>query len=333
MRLKHRKLSKIVQLTFTSSFLLLKLTSSSSLRLTDNYHSPNSHKFSTSSQNKHPNLPSHSDQLILLDDDLLPNYNHDSTSPHIYTVTSKYLYSGESQDVCLYFTNFPDLDQNQHFKISASLSENDKKPSRDYRNYYQKSPKSKPAKVVFVKKVKQSLGLKKCFKIRIPEVDSEQIYNLKFSVRYGLNNEVHAENLIKIRPSFPVVFITTDKPVYKPSQTIRYKILVLDRFMKPFRRAMKPHLVEVFISNPNKIKLDSKSSGIWLDQYGMYSGEFNLIDDPSIGDWTLGVKLQKVKSSVAKITTYKTEFAVQKYNLPKFDIEITGLVRYNFQKR
>lgn len=309
-----------------SALTIFQPSSSSSLRLSDNYDSPESHSISSSS-----NVFSPSDQLILLDDDLLPNYNHDSTNPHIYAVTSKYFYSGEGQDVCLYFTNFPELKINQHFKIAASLT-NHVRPVSSWNNQITSNQRMEPSKVIFVKKVKQKLGQKKCFKIKVPEVESDQVFKLTFTVKYGLNTEVNAQNLIKIRPSFPVVFITTDKPIYKAGQTVRYKVLVLDRHMKPFRRSLKPHLVEVSVKNPQNTKLDSKSSGIWLDQYGMYSGDFNLIEDPSVGEWTLGVQLQAVKSAVAKVTTYKTKFSVQKYNLPKFNMQITGLVRYNFPK-
>ena len=221
----HHFHSKTVQKSASLLCSLFFTTTSQASRLSDTFEplSPVSQKISAS------NHFSPTDQLILLDDDLLPSYSHDSTSPHIYTVTSKYFYSNEDQDVCLYFTNFPDLEANQHFKISASLT-GYTRPTSSWNYNSQTSQSSKTAQVIFVKKIKQRLGNKRCFKIKIPEVESG-IFTLNFSVKYGTDSEVSAENLVKIRPSFPVVFITTDKPIYKPGQIVNYKILVLDRYM------------------------------------------------------------------------------------------------------
>ena len=46
-------------------------------------------------------------------------------------------------------------------------------------------------------------------------------------------NKLSAKNGVKIENSDSVIFLSTDKPVYKPGQTVKFRVLGLNRFLEP----------------------------------------------------------------------------------------------------
>lgn len=105
------------------------------------------------------------------------------------------------------------------------------------------------------------------------------------------------------------VLVQTDKAIYKPADTIRFRVLVLDANTKPYT-----------FNGPLNVYLnDGKSNRVkqWLDvktTKGVFSSELELSDAPVLGDWKFEVELEGEKQT-------KT-VEVAEYVLPKFEVTI-----------
>lgn len=105
------------------------------------------------------------------------------------------------------------------------------------------------------------------------------------------------------------VLVQTDKAIYKPGDTVRFRVLVLDPNTKPL---LKVDTIKVHIT-------DGKSNRIkqWNDAKlvkGVFESELALSSAPVLGRWLVNVE-------VLEKTTTK-EFEVDEYVLPKFEVTI-----------
>lgn len=105
------------------------------------------------------------------------------------------------------------------------------------------------------------------------------------------------------------VFVQTDKAIYKPGDTVRFRVLVLDPNTKPLQKVdtIKVHITD---GKSNRIKQ-------WNDAKlvkGVFESELSLSSAPVLGRWLVNVE-------VLEKTTTK-EFEVDEYVLPKFEVTI-----------
>ncbi|XP_018409165.1 PREDICTED: pregnancy zone protein-like [Nanorana parkeri] len=106
----------------------------------------------------------------------------------------------------------------------------------------------------------------------------------------------------KKRDPAPQILIQTDKSVYKPGQTVKFRIVSLDANFKPADTQLP--IVELQDPETNRI-------GQWLDvklRQGMTDLSFPLSSEPQLGEYVI----------VAKNTIHK--FRVEEYVLPRFEV-------------
>lgn len=104
-----------------------------------------------------------------------------------------------------------------------------------------------------------------------------------------------------------LVFVETDKPIYKPGHTINMRVLTLDSELKP---VTEPATVEV---------LDAKGIKIFrteliTDEYGMAGLELPIASEPNLGVWKINVVTEKSKNQL--------DVRVEEYVLPKYEITV-----------
>jgi CD109 antigen len=103
------------------------------------------------------------------------------------------------------------------------------------------------------------------------------------------------------------VFTQTDKSIYKPSENIQFRVLILCIDTKPYESSN----VQIFITDgaQNRVKqfLNPKF------KKGVFEGELQLSDSPVMGDWAIHVKVDE-SQEVLK------DFEVAEYILPKFQV-------------
>ena len=104
-----------------------------------------------------------------------------------------------------------------------------------------------------------------------------------------------------------LVFVETDKPIYKPGQTIQMRVLTLDSELKP---VTEPATVEVLDAKGIKIFRTEVNT----DEYGMAGLELPISSEPNLGVWKINVVTEKSKNQL--------DVRVEEYVLPKYEITV-----------
>ena len=104
-----------------------------------------------------------------------------------------------------------------------------------------------------------------------------------------------------------VVFLETDKPIYKPGQTILMRAITLNSELRP---VSQPVTVEVLDAKGIKIFRSEVDS----DEYGMASLELPISSEPNLGAWKLTAVTEKGKTQL--------DVKVERYVLPKYDVKV-----------
>ncbi len=104
-----------------------------------------------------------------------------------------------------------------------------------------------------------------------------------------------------------VVFLETDKPIYKPGQTIHMRAMTLDSELKPLSEDVT---VEVLDAKGIKIF----RTEVETDEYGMVSLELPLSSEPNLGVW-------KIRALTDKADT-QLDVRVERYVLPKYEVKM-----------
>ncbi|XP_050320287.1 thioester-containing protein 1 allele R1 isoform X6 [Bactrocera neohumeralis] len=108
----------------------------------------------------------------------------------------------------------------------------------------------------------------------------------------------------------PATFIQTDKATYKPGDLVQFRVLFLDANTRP-AKIEQPISILINDGARNRIK---QLQDVKLTK-GVYTGEFQLSEQPVLGDWNIEVVIEG-QSPVSK------SFEVAKYVLPKFEVSI-----------
>ncbi|KAG5278138.1 hypothetical protein AALO_G00095610 [Alosa alosa] len=105
------------------------------------------------------------------------------------------------------------------------------------------------------------------------------------------------------------IFVQTDKTIYTPSSTVRYRIFSLSPGLKPVDSG-----IFVEIMTPDKITISRESL---FPNKGIRSGEIKLPDIASFGIWKV---VTRFKSTPQK--NFTTQFEVKTYALPSYEVTL-----------
>ncbi|NXU73929.1 OVOS protein, partial [Oreotrochilus melanogaster] len=162
---------------------------------------------------------------------------------------------------------------------------------------------------IFEKKMMASNGLQ-CFNFMIPPVSSAPLAFISFSAK-GTTVSLKERRSVMIWKVESIVFVQTDKPIYKPGQNVMFRVVALDFNFKPVQE-MYPFIA---IQDPqgNRIfQWQNVTSEINIIQI-----EFPLTEEPILGNYEI---------IVTKKSGDKTNhsFLVEEYVLPKFEVTVTA---------
>uniref|UniRef100_A0A8U8BJ57 Uncharacterized protein n=1 Tax=Geospiza parvula TaxID=87175 RepID=A0A8U8BJ57_GEOPR len=123
----------------------------------------------------------------------------------------------------------------------------------------------------------------------------------------GATLQFSSRKLLVVQDSESLVFIQTDKPIYKPGQTVLFRIVSLDEEFRPVNEMVS------MILDPKKNRLYQ-----WTNaelEMGFIQLFFNLTSEPIQGTYTVVAQ----KASGKKV---QHSFSVEEYVLPKFEVTV-----------
>ncbi|MDD5094735.1 MAG: alpha-2-macroglobulin family protein [Dehalococcoidia bacterium] len=104
-----------------------------------------------------------------------------------------------------------------------------------------------------------------------------------------------------------LVFLETDKPIYKPAQTLHIRAITLNSDLRPLSETI---IVDVL--DAKGIKIFRKE--VKTDDYGMATLDLPISDEPNLGTW-------KINAAVGESKT-QLDVRVEEYVLPKYEVTV-----------
>ncbi|KAI1893470.1 hypothetical protein AGOR_G00124050 [Albula goreensis] len=148
----------------------------------------------------------------------------------------------------------------------------------------------------------------RCLPFKVPHVTVDTVVTVHVSVR-GEKEDLSKKSKILIKPSSLLTFVQTDKPVYKPGQTVQFRIVSLDTGFLPYNQVFTT--VELQDPNTNRIAQ-------WLNQ-STTSGILDL-SNPMSSEATQGTYTITAWSEKGTPTTHT--FEIKEYVLPKYEVKV-----------
>ena len=146
--------------------------------------------------------------------------------------------------------------------------------------------------------------------LKIGDLDVSKEY--KF-VAEGISGLIFKnESTLKIETKAVSIFIQTDKAIYKPGDSIKFRVLVLDHDLKPVPLTSDDKQLSIYVTDPEKNRIRQ-----WLrvtPKKGVFSSEVQLTELAVLGKW-------EIEAHVGKESKTK-DVEVAKYVLPNFDVTI-----------
>jgi CD109 antigen len=110
-----------------------------------------------------------------------------------------------------------------------------------------------------------------------------------------------------------ILFLETDKPIYKPGETIRIRLVALDVNLRPVATT-----ATVEAQDAKGIKVFKKT--VSTDAFGMATLDLPLSTEPNLGVWKLRAA---VGESVGGNRATQLDVRVERYVLPKYEVKAT----------
>lgn len=153
-------------------------------------------------------------------------------------------------------------------------------------------------------------GVGSCFDVEIP-LRVKKMTTLKVEGKAVGEGEdgytFSGKHRLQISQDLLVILVQSDKPIYKPGETVKFRVLAFTWDLKAWSGVIK----KIIITDPKNTRI-----GQWLNVQtnGLVSLQKTLSKEPILGDWSITVKINNQKQ--------RSNFKVFKYVIPKFEVII-----------
>ncbi|XP_014459063.1 alpha-2-macroglobulin-like protein 1 [Alligator mississippiensis] len=165
--------------------------------------------------------------------------------------------------------------------------------------------KSEPSNITLLKRVVQEFHLQETvpFPVPAPATGGEEVAHLHVSIE-GDSLKFSERKKVLLKALEPGTFVQTDKPIYKPGQTVKFRVVSLDKDFVPSNK----EVTLVTLQDPNGNRIAQ-----WRDvapQQGIVDLSLPLPTEPALGTYSINVE------------DTKHFFSVEECVLPKFEVTI-----------
>ncbi|KAK2528119.1 alpha-2-macroglobulin-like isoform X2 [Columba livia] len=213
---------------------------------------------------------------------ILPGNTFPTTEPQYMVLLPFLIHTDSSEKVCVQLTHL-----NESVTLSATLE-------------YQGENRS------LIDDVMSEKDVFTCIPFSLPKSNSTSVAFLTVAVK-GATLRFRSRKSVLVKNSESLVFIQTDKPIYKPGQTVLFRIVSLDKDFYPLNEKFP----FVYVQDPQRNRV-YQWQGVELET-GLTQLSFPLTSDPIQGSY---------KIVVQKSFSYHVEhsFRVKEYVLPKYEV-------------
>ncbi|XP_069609938.1 alpha-2-macroglobulin-like [Ranitomeya imitator] len=148
-----------------------------------------------------------------------------------------------------------------------------------------------------------------CITFKTPDTDKAKVGFVTLEAE-GSTLHFKKKRSVLIRPLENLVFIQTDKPIYKPGQNVQFRIAALDETF----HAVSEKFPVVYVEDPQRNRIAQ-----WLDvetKKGIAQESFLLTSEPRLGTYKLVAQRQRGPQ-------IQQHFTVEEYVLPKYEVKVT----------
>ncbi|GAB0177414.1 alpha-2-macroglobulin-like [Grus japonensis] len=213
---------------------------------------------------------------------VLPGDTSPTIEPQYMVLLPFLIHTDSPEKVCVQLTNL-----NESVTLSATLE-------------YERENRSLIDDVVSEKDVFT------CIPFSLPKSNSTSVAFLTVMVK-GVTLQFRSRKSVLVQNSESLVFVQTDKPIYKPGQTVLFRIVSLDKDFYPLNEKFP----FVYVQDPQRNRV-YQWQGVEL-KTGLKQLSFPLSSDPIQGSYKIVV--QKSFSSHVE-----RSFSVEEYVLPKYEV-------------
>lgn len=145
------------------------------------------------------------------------------------------------------------------------------------------------------------------FQVPPPTKGTEEVVSILVSLDCAGSKHISETKEVLLRMSRNITMVQTDKPMYKPGQTVKFRIVTIDKNFLP--AADKYPEIEIRDPKGNRI-------GQWLNavpQQGILDLSHPLSSEPPYGTYSIKVKEPRAEQT----------FDVMEYVIPKFEVKIS----------
>ncbi|GFX13478.1 murinoglobulin-1 [Trichonephila clavipes] len=146
----------------------------------------------------------------------------------------------------------------------------------------------------------------------VNEINQDNVYSGRLQINGTICDKTisGSDKVYFSSPKTNIYIIQTDKPLYKPGQEVKFRVLKLDKNLRP--SSCENDVADVYVEDPKGTRL-FQFLGVNLGE-GIKQLQFPLADEPVLGSWRITVTTKNESES--------TTFDVKEYVLPKFDVKI-----------
>ncbi|XP_028616918.1 alpha-2-macroglobulin-P [Grammomys surdaster] len=148
-----------------------------------------------------------------------------------------------------------------------------------------------------------------CASLTIPQSSSNEVMFFTVQVK-GPTHEFRRRSTVLVKNKESLIFAQTDKPIYKPGQTVRFRVVSLDENFHPLNELI-PLL---YIQDPQRNRIAQ-----WQNfnlETGIKQLSFPLSSEPTLGSYKVVIRTESGR-------TVEHPFSVQEFVLPKFEVRVT----------
>ncbi|NXF65435.1 A2MG protein, partial [Ciccaba nigrolineata] len=141
-----------------------------------------------------------------------------------------------------------------------------------------------------------------CIPFSLPKSNSTSPVTFITVMVKGATLQFRSRKSLLVKNSESLVFVQTDKPIYKPGQTVLFRIVSLDKDFRPLNE-VDPKRNRLYQWTKAELKR------------GLIQLSFSLTSEPMQGTYT-------VVAQQASGKTVRHRFSVEEYVLPKFEVTV-----------